>query len=935
MICRLAQSPDLLQDDISFLEGLGWDFSNPLGRRNVVLSPWGVLKSPSKLADLQLDFDYFRNHREAVSFILKTGSCRTRVSHAHNSNLSICSPSVNSKDEDVKEVKSTGKSKRTNPLGRPLADTRRHLNSLELEIIPNKNFEYSFNGDDLCPFLSGVGLEGQLKFALNSSADSNSYCFSRIRSVLSALGWNFHFLHQGSSVNLAPWADLKNPFLFRVGVDYFFNSRDICEYLIKHGHKPIAEEPSRHRHSTSVVAAKKKIRKATRKESKSKPSQEVKTNHHLRIDPLPYVTVDDVTLSPMPSLEKEMDTRCSPEIKILLKRARSPPKLNLSEFEQVWDVLCDNSWSAEYEEEEGTTYHRLSNGGVKTHSFANKDEVLDFIRIQLLSRGQDYQKLVDRACFCPETSFSDEEDDDSAELPEEEISEDECDLNDVSEMNISTSLLDDIKSYLEQHDNDTPSSSSSTHSPIAPTNGLKRKCLFSNENDNETVGNGGGATLLQELDAEIATKRVRWEQAADQRDKEVKGRNELHIEERKVEKAEFPHSLLVGIECAKLNLAPSYFPAFPLGREQEYRQILQHLDHMSQSNSGSLRVSGLHGQGKTITTHIAMERFQDSHHQHKIVWLSAPMISTFQDVINGLAVALGMGTISNRSGFGQTILLQQILQSNQGILLVIDEIDILQTRIRDLLLSMANTANSKLLFIGIENVVNPGTFQHCVSFPAYDDSSLSRILDSLTENLFDEKSLKLVSKIFATDGASSSLHLSSSGSPHSSRSTGDVRPMKVFALKCLELAVVNLTTADLDSPVRPIVDMKIVSQCRKDVTPTMTSVLVSFHKNSLHILVSLVCSYRPGQLFSLVDMQSAVNTFYLKRCMEVINLDTVVLYAESLLQDGLLSVDRDKKKKQFSSLNQYLQVAQVSLRPSSSMLFFIFFLTGSLLFHWT
>jgi hypothetical protein len=160
--------------------------------------------------------------------------------------------------------------------------------------------------------------------------------------------------------------------------------------------------------------------------------------------------------------------------------------------------------------------------------------------------------------------------------------------------------------------------------------------------------------------------------------------------------------------------------------------------------------------------------------------------------------------------------------------------------------------------------------------------------------------------------------------------------MKVFALKCIELAQEKLTEDDIDSPLRAIVDIKVVSQCRKGVNPSMTSVLLSLHKQSLHLLVSLVCSYLPGQLFSLRDMQDALNTFYAKRRMTPIGMDIMCAYGESLLLDGLLCVDGNKKH--FSSLNQYLQESEV--RRLSIFLFivtsinFFFFGTGSLLFDW-
>ena len=915
LICRLAQSPKISQEDISFLESLNWNFSRKFGNRKHIFSPWGALKSASKLSQLQQDLDYFRSRQDVVSFIVKTGSCRTQQNQENEAKtqLSICSPSVASEDEDdledgaedspiqnqadlEKELRQTIAASGENylfpmirqiledlgwkfeirvnaslasdiifsPWGwklyqsssdqpllhgreyfvdhnevvtyvakhqnnscsdaalkktfprRSLAGSGAQLLSSEIilkssgtntskeviplpttskknavtkpsttkvitepptrrlskspeklrpqpkevkvtpsitapggEMIPNKNFKYTFEGEDLCPSLKRFGLEGQIKHALNTSVDN--YCFSRIQLVLQELGWNFHYRYKGSTVNLAPWAETTSSIILRLGVDYFLNPRDICEYLTKHGHKPITGEPSRRRNSSStaavvvppaVVVEEKKRGKGKKPKKEPKPSN------------VPRVGVDDVTLSQIQCLESEVDRRCSAEIVILLEKAvRSRPRLNLSEFEQVWGVLSSNGWvsessSSSEDGKEVVTFARLSSEGVKTHSFESETDVLDFIEKQIVARGQNYVTLVDRADFFPLTSFEDEDDDDAGEQQpepieeEDEDEEDTEDINDVCDMNISSPLLDALSSYGMEND-----------TPPPPTQELKRKSFSSS---NETVGGG----LLEELEAEIQTKRLRTEEVAE----EAAGENVAEAEvpvvgeeegEEGEEEEELNQLLLPAIECAKQNLIPSHVPTFPVGREEEFQQILLYLDRMTRSSFGSLRVSGLHGQGKTVTTHIAIQRFHESGVQFQVVWLSATMISSFQDIIK----ALPRNTPSSPVNHDQNILQQILHQSSSPILLVIDEIDLLQARIRDSLLSLANTKNSKLMLIGLENSAHSGSFNHSITFQAYNESSLSRILNSLTKQLFDEKSIQLVSKSFATKGSLPSLLL--------------------------------------------------------------------------------------------------------------------------------------------------------------------------------
>jgi hypothetical protein len=170
--------------------------------------------------------------------------------------------------------------------------------------------------------------------------------------------------------------------------------------------------------------------------------------------------------------------------------------------------------------------------------------------------------------------------------------------------------------------------------------------------------------------------------------------------------------------------------------------------------------------------------------------------------------------------------------------------------------------------------------------------------------------------------------------------------MKVFARRCLELAEESLrqktgnkdrwitfsffflhmsidpTDYTTPSPIRPIVDMKIVNQCRKEVNPSMSALLNSLPKQSLLLLVSLALSYPMGQLFSLCDMHDAINAFYAKRKMRRIDLNTMCLYGESLLEYSLLHTHLAGEKKQnVTSLNQLQRHSEVCRLTRPSFLF--------------
>jgi hypothetical protein len=867
-ICKIVQASKFDALDLSLLETFGWDFSKRK-KLSIIFSPWGSKKfvTESKLEDLESNFDYFANANEVLAFLRLTGACRIqpiRVYETTTSQLSVCSPSVNSEEEIIIEssteedeavpletvkilekklndaIRSSGDNylfpiispilhklgwkfhtrtcgplesgiifspwgwelfltqqknnlllhgrdyfvennevvtyvrkhqnrscsdlslKATYPRRALAGSAKTHASEIILKTwdpkinppivesfpekdlrakpkappsqpkqietmiptkaipsrpkqtekaipdtpaedlyIPNPHFKYNFSGQDLAPHLAKIGLEGQLKHALNAAGDN--YSFSLLSPILLELGWNFHFRHPKNrmTVNLAPWANSLDTDSWALGVDYFLEPRDICNYLMKHGHRRIEGAVMSSRKRPAIITP--KPVPAPPKVKKVKAAQKPKVKSDAR-----HVGVEDVTLSQVQVMEQQVDPHCSSEIRELLEKAViSRPRLNLNKFDGVWEVLSGHNWRMT-SCPEGTLYCRPSGEG--SNSFKGESDVLEFIKEQIIARGHNHTTLIDRATFTPLGSYPDEADMfDLPELEEEDSSDDEDDeeeLNDIPSPGSDNALLDALLVF----------GNGTCETPVATSNVQKRK-------EHPDHGSEG---LQVDLDAEMEPKRPRIEEP----------------------QTISPSQLFDKIALAIQNLSPSHTPSTILGREQEYQQILETLHHMILTSSGSLRISGLHGQGKTMTTKFAIHSLTSSDLQ--LVWLSATEQSSLRDIVKLIP---SNGPPSPNTTSDPHLILKQILQSARTpILVVIDEIDILQPKIREYLVAISNAPGSNLLLIGLANNILPESFHSSITFEPYDETTLSVILNSLSDHLFEEKSLTLISKTYASKG---------------------------------------------------------------------------------------------------------------------------------------------------------------------------------------
>lgn len=320
-----------------------------------------------------------------------------------------------------------------------------------------------------------------------------------------------------------------------------------------------------------------------------------------------------------------------------------------------------------------------------------------------MARGHNHTTLVDRAQFYPLNSYPDEND--MFDFPQEEEEEEEEDDDEIDQ---TQEELDDL-----------PSRSGSDID-------LEVLMEIVNQESTSLKRKDHPEGLFQEsLDAETEPKRSRIEEPD----------------------TITPSQLFNKIALAIGNLSPSHTPSTLLGRDEEYREINRTIDEMVSASSGSLRISGLHGQGKTMTTKLALSNFSSS--DVHVVWLSATEQNSLRDIIK---LIISSVSSSNASGDPHDILRQILKATRTPILVVVDEIDILPAKIREGLVSMANKPHSNLLLVGLANNIFSESFQSSITFEPYDEATLTLILNHLTYHLFEEKSVSLIAKTYASKG---------------------------------------------------------------------------------------------------------------------------------------------------------------------------------------
>lgn len=88
----------------------------------------------------------------------------------------------------------------------------------------------------------------------------------------------------------------------------------------------------------------------------------------------------------------------------------------------------------------------------------------------------------------------------------------------------------------------------------------------------------------------------------------------------------------------------------------------------------------------------------------------------------------------------------------------------------------------------------------------------------------------------------------------------------------------------------------------------------NLQKNARLLLISLIISFEPGQLFSLQQMYNVVNSFYHQLKIERIDMMNLCRIGDQLIEDNFLHPSPDKFKKiNHISLNHYQNQQEVRL----------------------
>lgn len=119
----------------------------------------------------------------------------------------------------------------------------------------------------------------------------------------------------------------------------------------------------------------------------------------------------------------EVDNDCSTEIiEIVRASLKDRPRLNPSSFKCVMSVLRVYGWSYLYSNSVGASeiYHRprlsikksnLSEFKEGRDYFQSQEDVLEFVKNQILARKGNYDNIAEKAIFCPDDDFADDDDD--------------------------------------------------------------------------------------------------------------------------------------------------------------------------------------------------------------------------------------------------------------------------------------------------------------------------------------------------------------------------------------------------------------------------------------------------------------------------------------------------------------------------------------------
>lgn len=356
----------------------------------------------------------------------------------------------------------------------------------------------------------------------------------------------------------------------------------------------------------------------------------------------------------------EVDRECSREIKALLTLATTPPRLLLCEYHQVWNVLKTHGWSWDYCNSYILGADRIvmrPNRSINKKNwkeftpfvdyFTSEEDVLAFIKTQVLARGWNYGQLVDRARFIPGAPrFQDDEE--HLEGEEENAAEDEeCAI--ITHKLPTRGLFQSGDSYqtifdhydgasdVSDADNDVPAYSLASigmhedddlsflemdreADDVADVAGSNKRSEEEHDSDeeytqpqeNEELSNSP-TTQSQSLSSQSSTPRLRSKRKSPSQDSLVSihkktrttrlSNTSSNTDKENSPTVEKIESLGAVIDRVKNKLSPSYMPNSVVGRSSEFEELFDVVStFLNERRGGSIRLAGQPGQGKTLTT---------------------------------------------------------------------------------------------------------------------------------------------------------------------------------------------------------------------------------------------------------------------------------------------------------------------------------------------
>lgn len=138
-----------------------------------------------------------------------------------------------------------------------------------------------------------------------------------------------------------------------------------------------------------------------------------------------------------------------------------------------------------------------------------------------------------------------------------------------------------------------------------------------------------------------------------------------------------------------------------MGRLQKYL-----LEHLEQETSGSLYISGPPGTGKTACLFKIMQQ-SDVKSKFKVVYVNCTSMKSAAAIYTKIIQELSIPTSKGKNG--KTVIEKYLSSKHKTLLLVLDEIDQLESRKQSVLYSIfewPSIRDSKLILIGIANALD-------------------------------------------------------------------------------------------------------------------------------------------------------------------------------------------------------------------------------------